>query len=112
MKAIVASGYGGPEVLSVEEVQKPTPKKNEVLIKVHAASVNSGDVRIRSLDVGDGAKGFIAKQVIRLLLGFKKPRKVLGSVLAGTIVSIGDNVNQFNVGDEVYAMTGLSFGAY
>jgi NADPH:quinone reductase-like Zn-dependent oxidoreductase len=112
MKAVVASGYGKPEVLSVQEVNKPTPNDNEVLIKVHAASLNSGDVRMRSLDAGDGVKGFIAKRVIRLLLGLRKPRKVPGSVLAGRIVEVGSKVDQFKVGDEIYAMTGFSFGAF
>lgn len=68
MKAIVASGYGAPEVLSVQEVEEPRPKNNEVLIRVRSASLNSGDVRVRALNVGDGIKGFIAKLVIRLIL--------------------------------------------
>ncbi len=69
MKAVIASGYGGPEVLSVQEVSKPKPKSNEVLIKVRAASVNSADVRIRVLDAGDGLKGLVSKIIIRLLVG-------------------------------------------
>jgi NADPH:quinone reductase-like Zn-dependent oxidoreductase len=112
MKAVIASGYGGPEVLSIQDVEKPKPRKGEVLIKVKAASVNSADVRMRSLDAGPGLKGIIAKIVIRLLLGIIKPRRVPGVVLAGEIVELGNDVDHFKIGDEVFAMTGFSFGAY
>jgi NADPH:quinone reductase-like Zn-dependent oxidoreductase len=112
MKAVVASGYGEPEVLSIQEVNKPTPKDYEVLIKVYAASLNSGDVRMRSLDGGDGLKGFLAKRFLRVALGLRKPRRVPGSVLAGKVVKVGSSVTRFNPGDEVYAMAGFSFGAF
>lgn len=112
MKAVIANGYGAPEVLSVEEVVKPQPKSNEILIKVKAASLNSGDVRIRALDGGDGVKGFMAKVVIRLLVGVSKPKRIPGSVLAGEVVEVGESVTRFKVGDEVYAMAGFSFGAF
>lgn len=112
MKAVKANGYGGPEVLSVEEVSKPAPKAGEILIKVKAASLNSGDVRMRALDGGDGVKGVVSGIVIRLLLGMKKPKQTPGSVLAGEIVEVGDAVTRFRVGDEVYAMAGFSFGAF
>jgi len=112
MKAVIAKGYGGPEVLSVEEAAKPNPKSNEILIKVIAASLNSGDVRMRALDAGGGVKGFVGKIVIRLLAGIKKPKRIQGSVLAGEVVEVGDEVTRFKVGDEVYAMTGFSFGAF
>ena len=112
MKAVIATGYGPPEVLSVQDIPKPKPKKDEVLIKVMAASLNSGDVRMRALDGGDGLKGFIAKIVIRLLLGIPKPKRVPGSVFAGKIVEVGENVTTFKVGDEVYAMAGFSFGGF
>ena len=112
MRAVVSKGYGEPEVLSVEEVAKPEPASNEVLIKVKAASLNSGDVRMRALDGGDGLKGFIAKIVIRLLVGIAKPKRIPGSVLAGEVVAIGENVTRFKVGDEIYGMTGFRFGAF
>lgn len=112
MKAVIANGYGAPEVLSIEEVKKPVPKSNEILIKVKAASLNSGDVRMRALDGGDGIKGFISKIVIRLLVGIKKPKQIPGSVLAGEVVEVGSTVTKFKVGDEVYAMAGFSFGAF
>jgi NADPH:quinone reductase-like Zn-dependent oxidoreductase len=112
MRAVIADGYGTPEVLRVAEVAKPTPKKNEVLIKVKAASLNSGDVRMRALDVGDGIKGVLAKFVLRLMLGIRKPKQIHGSVLAGVVEEIGSEVTRFKVGDEIFAMTGLSFGAF
>lgn len=112
MRAVIASGYGGPEVLSVTETETPKPKSNEVLIKVKAATLNSGDVRMRALDGGDGLKGFIAKIVIRLLVGITKPKQIPGSVLAGEVVEVGSDVTRFKVGDEVYAMAGFSFGAF
>lgn len=112
MKAVIANGYGPPEVLSVQDIPKPKCKSDEVLIKVVAASLNSGDVRMRALDGGDGLKGFIAKFVIRLLVGIQKPKRVPGSVLAGKIVKVGADVTNFKVGDEVYAMAGFSFGGF
>lgn len=69
MKA-VCTQYGSPEVLQIQEVEKPTPKRNQILIKIVATAVNSGDVRVRSLDVN----GFL-KVIMRLVLGISKPRK-------------------------------------
>lgn len=112
MKAVIANGYGSPEVLSIKEVAKPKIKSNEILIKVKAASLNSGDVRMRALDAGDGVKGFIGKIVIRLLAGLKKPKRIQGSVLAGEVVEVGKDAFRFKKGDEVYAMAGFSFGAF
>jgi NADPH:quinone reductase-like Zn-dependent oxidoreductase len=112
MRAVIADGYGAPEVLRVVEVAKPEPKSNEILIKVKAASLNSADVRLRSLDAGDGLKGALAKIVLRLVLGMRKPKQIHGSVLAGVVEEIGDEVTRFKIGDEVYAMTGFSFGAF
>ena len=112
MKAVLARSYGGPEVLSTEEVEKPQPKKNEVLIKVHAASLNSGDVRMRALDAGPGFKGFMSRGIIRMMFGLRKPRSIQGNVLAGEVVKVGSEFDRFKVGDEVMAMTGLNFGAF
>lgn len=113
MKAAVCEKYGPPEVLKVREIEKPTPKKGELLIKVRATSVNSGDVRLRALRVDDGSLGSVVKLAMRLIVGVKGPRrKVLGSVLAGTVEEFGEDVDGFEVGDEVYAMTGLKFGAF
>lgn len=112
MRAVVANGYGGPGVLNVSEVEKPKPNSNDILIKVKAASLNSGDVRMRALDGGDGLKGVMAKIVIRLLVGIIKPKRISGSVLSGEVVEVGADVTRFKVGDEVHAMAGFSFGAF
>ncbi len=112
MKAVIANGYGAPEVLSVKNVPKPTIKQNEILIKVKAATVNSGDVRMRALDGGEGLKGVISKIILRIVLGLRRPKRIPGSVLSGEVVEIGRDVTRFKVGDEVYAMAGFSFGAY
>ena len=112
MKAVVASAYGPPEVLSVREVPKPAIKSNEILIEVKAASLNSGDVRMRALDAGTGFKGLVGKLVIRGMVGIRKPKRVPGSVLAGVVTEVGSDVDRFKVGDEVYAMAGFSFGGF
>jgi NADPH:quinone reductase-like Zn-dependent oxidoreductase len=92
MKAIIYTEYGPPDVLQLKEIEKPTPKDNEVLVKVHAASVNSWD---RDLLRG---KPFAN----RLMSGFLKPKKMLGCDIAGKIEAIGGNVKQFQPGDEVF----------
>lgn len=97
MKAAVVTKYGGPEVIKVIEVEKPTPKPNEVLVRIKAFGVTSGDVRIRSAKF---PKGFNIPA--RLALGIFAPRKkILGSEFSGTIEEVGSNVKEFKVGDEV-----------
>ncbi len=108
MRAIVCTAYGSPEVLKLQEVAKPVPKKEEILVKIVATAVNSGDVRVRSLDV----KGLM-KLLMRIVLGFNKPRKqVLGTVFSGVVESKGGGVTNFKEGDKVFGMTGFQFGAY
>jgi alcohol dehydrogenase len=113
MKAVVATGYGSPEVLQLQEVNKPQPKTNEVLIKIHATSVTASDVLIRSLNAP-----VIYKLIVQLAFGFGKPRNpIMGMVVSGTIVDKGKNVTKFNLGDEVFAYCSMSptkhrFGAY
>ncbi|MFW9895306.1 MAG: NAD(P)-dependent alcohol dehydrogenase [Candidatus Thorarchaeota archaeon] len=110
MKAIVCTKYGSPEVLQLQEVEKPTSKKNEVLIKIHATSVTMGDCEMRALQFSG-----VLKILIRLGVGLRKPRKrtsILGQELAGEIVSVGSGVRLFKKGDPVFASTGFRFGAY
>jgi len=108
MKAIVCEKYGPPEVLQVREVDKPVPKNNEVLIKVHATTVSAADFRIRSFTVP--ASFWLPA---RLILGIRKPKKqILGAELSGEIESIGTDVLQFKKGDKIFAATLRSFGGY
>ena len=114
MKAIVCTKYGPPEVLKIKEVKKPTPKDNEVLIKVFATTVHIGDTKIRRLEPGMGSvKDFFFKPMMRIMLGFNGPRnKILGMELAGDIEAVGKKVTMFNVGDPVFASTEFRMGAY
>lgn len=114
MKAVICTKYGPPEVLKLTEVEKPTPKNNEVLIKIHATTVHIGDTKIRSFKPGLGpVKDFLFKPIMRILVGFKGPRKnILGMELAGEIESIGKKVKLFKKGDKIFAGTGMGFGAY
>ena len=109
MKAIVATQYGGPEVLQLKDVQKPTPKDNEVLVKVHATTVTAADFRMRSFTVP--AAVWIPA---RLALGITKPRQpIFGSELAGVVEAVGKDVTRFKVGDQVFASTLTeNFGGY
>jgi len=108
MKAVICTNYGLPEVLPIQEVSKPLPNDNQILVKIIATAINSGDVRVRSFDV----KGFM-KVIMRLVLGISKPRKsILGIVFSGVVESIGDTVSKFKIGDKIFGMTGYKFGTY
>jgi NADPH:quinone reductase-like Zn-dependent oxidoreductase len=110
MKAIVCTKYGPPDVLQLKEVEKPTPKDNEVLVKIHAATVTMGDCEMRSLKFSG-----LLKFLMRLGIGFRGPRKgfsILGQELAGEIEAVGNEVKLFKKGDQVFGATGFHFGAY
>jgi NADPH:quinone reductase-like Zn-dependent oxidoreductase len=108
MKAIICTKYGSPEVLQLREVQKPTPKDDEVLIKIHATAVTASDTFIRGYKIP--IKFMIP---MRIMLGISRPRKpVIGLVLAGEIESAGKKIRRFKPGDQVYGLTGFGLGAY
>ena len=104
MKAIVYHNYGSPDVLKLEEVQKPVPQDDEVLVKVIAASVAAGDWHLLRAD----------PFLVRFMYGLRTPKyKILGSDVAGRVEAVGRNVTQFQPGDEVFGDLSLSgFGAF
>lgn len=108
MKAWFARHYGGPEVLRLEQTTTPTPGPGEVLIRIHATTVNSGDVRIRGCDLPRGMK-----TLGRLALGWNRPRQpVLGTECAGVIERVGEGVSRWQKGDAVFAFSGMKQGAH
>ena len=108
MKAVTCRKYGSPEVLKLEEVDKPTPKENEILVEVKATAVTASDIIIRSSNVP-----LRFKIPMRLMLGITKPRKpIIGLVFSGVVKTVGSKIKKFSQGDEVYGMTGYNLGAY
>lgn len=109
MKAIVYNQYGPPEVLYLTELEKPVPQKDEVLIKIHAVEVTKSDCELRSFKFP--VSWFWLP--LRLVLGWRRPkRQILGGYFAGEIVSVGDKVNQYQVGEPIFGCANLTMGCY
>ena len=103
MKAAIYTQYGSPEVLQIKEVTEPTPKHNEIILRVKATAVNSGDWRLRKAD----------PFAVRFIFGLIRPKiNILGSVFSGEVASVGEDVKHFKVGDAVFGHTDMSLGAY
>jgi NADPH:quinone reductase-like Zn-dependent oxidoreductase len=104
MRAVICTAYGPPEVLQMEEVEKPKPKDDEVLIKIYATTAHVGDTRIRRAD----------PFLVRLVFGLFKPKKnlILGLEISGIIESTGKHVKSFRKGDKIFALTGFGLGGY
>ena len=108
MQAYVYHRYGGPEVVELVDVPTPVPRDNEVLVRIHATTVSTGDWRVRTLEVPKGF-GLFA----RLALGFTRPRQpILGTELAGTVETVGKSVTRFKPGDAVFAFPGTKMGCH
>lgn len=105
MKAIVCTAYGAPEVLQMQEIEKPVPKDNEVLVNIKATTAHAGDSRIRR------SSPFL---VVRVIYGLFKPKKnlVLGIEISGYVESVGKDVTTFKPGDAVFGLTGIKLGGY
>jgi NADPH:quinone reductase-like Zn-dependent oxidoreductase len=108
MKAIVWTEYGPPDVLQLQEVEKPTPKEDEVLIRIYATTVTAGDCEQRSLKMP-----IWYALPMRAYIGLKRPESVtiLGLDLAGEIESVGKDIRRFRQGDKVFGSSGLAFSA-
>lgn len=108
MKAAICKRYGGPEQLEITEVPKPVCKDNEIVVRIMAAPVNSGDVKLRSLAVSR-----FQKIIMKMIFGFYKPRRpILGTVFSGIVEETGIKTSRFKKGDRVFGMTGFRFGTY
>jgi NADPH:quinone reductase-like Zn-dependent oxidoreductase len=108
MKAIICTKWGPPDVLQLQEVEKPIPKDSEVLVRVYATTASAGDCELRGLKHPP-----LLQLLMRLGFGFRGPRnKILGQELAGEIEAVGKDVRSFKEGDQVFAHTGMGMGAY
>jgi NADPH:quinone reductase-like Zn-dependent oxidoreductase len=110
MKAVVYDTYGPADVLRLEEVARPVPKEDEVLIQVHATTVNRADVHTRE---ANRSNGLAISVLARMVSGVRRPRqRILGREFAGEVVGVGAAVREFAVGERVFGLSGLSFGAH
>jgi NADPH:quinone reductase-like Zn-dependent oxidoreductase len=110
MRAVVYDRYGPPEVLRLEEVERPVPADDEVLVRVHATTVNRFDTATRE---ANRRSGLAISLMSRLVSGIRRPRhRILGTEFAGEVGAVGAAVREFAVGDQVFGTTGLKFGAH
>jgi NADPH:quinone reductase-like Zn-dependent oxidoreductase len=110
MRAVVYDRYGPPEVLRIEEVERPVPSDNEVLVRVHAAAVTRGDCATRE---ANRRSGLFAELLSRAVFGLRRPRqRILGTEFAGVVETAGRTVTEFAVGDSVFGSSGFRFGAH
>ena len=110
MRAVVYDRYGAPDVLRLEEVERPAPNADEVLVKIHAATVNRADCATRE---ANRRSGLAVSLLSRLISGISRPRqRILGNELAGEVEAVGAGVTEFAVGDRVFGSSGLRFGAH
>ena len=110
MRAVVYDRYGPPEVLRLEDVERPAPGDDEVLVRIRATTVNRLDCATRD---ANRRSGLAIALISRLVFGIRRPRRrILGSELAGVVEAVGDKVGHFAVGDRVFGATGLGFGAH
>jgi NADPH:quinone reductase-like Zn-dependent oxidoreductase len=110
MKAVVYDRYGPPDVLHIEDVPKPVPSEDELLVRVRASTVNRLDVHTREANVKSGPA---VSLLSRLVSGVRGPRqRILGSEFAGVVEAVGSEVREFKPGDEVFGLTGLGFGTH
>ncbi len=108
MKAIIFEKFGAPNVLKQVEIEKPSPKKDEILVKIHASSVTAEDPKMRSFNHPP-----LLKIPVGLIFGFKKPKKpILGMEFSGIVEKVGTSIKLYKPGDKVYGYTGISFGAH
>ncbi len=110
MRAVVYDRYGPPEVLRLEHVERPVPKDDEVLVRIHATTVSRADCATRE---ANRRSGLAATLFSRLAFGIRRPKqRILGSELAGEVEAVGAAVREFGVGDHVFGISGLRFGAH
>ena len=109
MKAVVWTRYGPPDGLLLQEVEKPVPAEDEILVRIHATTVTAGDCEMRRLELP-----LMLSFPVRLYAGFLKPKRltVLGQELAGEVEEVGSAVTVYTKGDQVFGTTGFGFGAY
>ena len=114
MKAALCTKYGPPDVIQIQEIKKPTPKDNEILIRVVASTVQTADCKVRDL-INTAKLNYnpIIKLAMQIFMGYNRPRNpVFGTEFCGKIEAVGKNVTKHKVGDEIIVMTDIKMGAH